>query len=509
VRSTHRGSRTRWLTLVSTVSLLLSSIYTAAAVSAAAPSVNTGSGIVVDGSFADWTDADFFADMHRAGQSDKQVESKLYLRYDCTAGILYVGVRPVTGVTVLESDDDNFVKFGNTDKKVDGNDAPPDGTQPNFAYAPNGGGWEASFSVSQISINDLNVHAQVSSGGEPQTSAVAGRAIAMSITCSTTEPEPEGDADATITKSASVASIDAGGTFTYTLVVTNTGDAEAKNVVVTDNSLDPPLILSNVSASQGSCTITNNNLSCNLGDVAAQGSVTITFDAETTTDACPRARNQASVSADNDVDTTNNASELVTVNINCDQEPSNPPDDEDEASLNIRKVDEEGNRLPGAVFEIEGMQGTFTTGPNGHFCITGLPNDSVWTVTEIQAPEGYEIAEDPSQEVEVDDDGDCNSPDAVFVNTLADEEQPNTPPSTPPSPRENTQAGNPTPSPTPRGDTKASNATPKPAGAMVPDTAMTPMGSPPVSPALMALVAMASLLTLIGVRVAEARRSRC
>jgi hypothetical protein len=154
-------------------------------VAAAAPNVNTGSGITVDGSFADWTEADFFADMYRAGDSSKEVESKLYLRYDCTAGILYVRVDPVDGVTIIETDGDNFVKFGNDDKKVDGSDAPPDATQPNFAYAPNNGGWEASFAIAApVSITDLNVHAQVEDGGA-QTSAVANRAIPMNITCTT------------------------------------------------------------------------------------------------------------------------------------------------------------------------------------------------------------------------------------------------------------------------------------------------------------------------------------
>jgi hypothetical protein len=92
---------------------------------------------------------------------------------------------------------------------------------------------------------------------------------------------------------------------------------------------------------------------------------------------------------------------------------------DDDASLNIRKIDEDGDRLAGAVFEIEGMEGAFTTDENGVVCIHGLPDDSEWLVTEIQAPAGYELADPASQLVEVDDDGDCNSPDAVFVNTLA------------------------------------------------------------------------------------------
>ncbi len=89
---------------------------------------------------------------------------------------------------------------------------------------------------------------------------------------------------------------------------------------------------------------------------------------------------------------------------------------EDHAALNIKKVDGNGKPLAGAIFTVEGMEGTFTTGDNGKFCITGLPADAHWLVTEIQAPAGYEIADPASQMVEVDDDGDCNSPDARFVN---------------------------------------------------------------------------------------------
>ncbi len=96
--------------------------------------------------------------------------------------------------------------------------------------------------------------------------------------------------------------------------------------------------------------------------------------------------------------------------------------DEDDASLNIRKVNEQGARLAGAVFEVDGLEGTFTTGADGVVCIHGLPDDSEWLVTEIQPPPGYDLADPASQMVEVDDDGDCDSPDAVFVNTVASEE---------------------------------------------------------------------------------------
>lgn len=176
-----RNARRR-RSLLPAVLAAAASVVLAATALAAAPMVNTGAAIAVDGSFADWTDADFFANMYRAGKTDKEVESKLFLRYDCTAGILYVSVVAEDGVTIIDSEADNFVKFGESDKKVDGADSPPDGTQPNFAYAAEGAGWEASFSIGEVSITDLNVHAQVEHDGS-QTSAVADRAIPMAIEC--------------------------------------------------------------------------------------------------------------------------------------------------------------------------------------------------------------------------------------------------------------------------------------------------------------------------------------
>lgn len=178
--------------------------------------------------------------------------------------------------------------------------------------------------------------------------------------------------------------------------------------------------------------------------------------------------------------------------------PTSTPEEEDNASLNIRKVDEEGRRLAGAVFTVEGMEGTFTTNVRGFFCITGLENDSVWLVTEIQAPAGYVIAEDASQLVEVDDDGDCNSPDAVFVNTRPGESPSETPSESPSeSPSETpsetpTETPSETPSETPREDEEGGNPTPKPRGGKLPDTAL------PVTPVSPLPSMLAALLVAIG-----------
>lgn len=87
------------------------------------------------------------------------------------------------------------------------------------------------------------------------------------------------------------------------------------------------------------------------------------------------------------------------------------------ASLNVRATDEDGRRLPGAVFTVEGQSGTFTTGANGAFCITGLELDSELRVTQTKAPPGYRNR-NASKLVEVDDSEDCKSPDAIFINPL-------------------------------------------------------------------------------------------
>jgi Prealbumin-like fold domain len=172
----------------------------------------------------------------------------------------------------------------------------------------------------------------------------------------------------------------------------------------------------------------------------------------------------------------------------------------DHASLNIRKVDEQGNRLAGAVFQVEGLEGTFTTGDNGQACITGLPASSVWLVTEIEAPPGYLIAEPASQEVKVDNDGDCNSPDAVFVNRLAPEETPAPTPTPTPSTTETQQAA----TPTPREDTAGGTGGP---GAGVPNTAAGIESGSPLAP-LMALLALVSLGALGYANLATVRRRR-
>ncbi len=196
----------------------------------------------------------------------------------------------------------------------------------------------------------------------------------------------------------------------------------------------------------------------------------------------------------------------------------------DTASLNIKKIDADtGRTLNGAVFKITGIDGTFESGSGtwdvngnhvpdgtdqavtrkGFVCIIGLPADSFWTVTEINPPVGYEGANPDSQLVEVDDDGDCASPDVVFENAM--ESAAPTPTGTPEG---SVQPGTGTPSATgtPEGGVKAGQGTP---GASQPDTAIGSIaGSNPAPTMLFVIILLLSLGGLAYANVDTTRRRR-
>ena len=68
------------------------------------------------------TALDFLAVMYEAGKPEKDVLANLYGRYDCGTHTMYVLVVSVIGWAILPSDNDNYVKLGQTDKLVDGTD---------------------------------------------------------------------------------------------------------------------------------------------------------------------------------------------------------------------------------------------------------------------------------------------------------------------------------------------------------------------------------------------------
>ncbi|MEA3335321.1 MAG: SdrD B-like domain-containing protein [Chloroflexota bacterium] len=155
---------------------------------------------VVDGDPGEWDlDDDFFADMHKAGNPDKPVLSKLYVRYDCATETGYVLVLPEPGIAIeaYHTGGEHYVKVDGNQlvSNLDGNDGTPpdfayigyfDPTPTNPPYEPpdaTADGWEASFVLAPGNYNTLNVHTQVDDGSPNQTSAVEGRSINLVMGC--------------------------------------------------------------------------------------------------------------------------------------------------------------------------------------------------------------------------------------------------------------------------------------------------------------------------------------
>lgn len=159
----------------------------------------------IDGQAIEWqafpmndTNPDFFAEMHRAGKPSFDVTSVLYMKQDCTNGLVRLyGLIIPWGVSqgIVQSDNDSFVKIEadgvdpiNGTKYVSGADAPPDGTQPEWAWGqpaaiqPLRTMAEFSFDIPP-GMYQLNVHVNTFDAGGEQTSAVADRNIDITATC--------------------------------------------------------------------------------------------------------------------------------------------------------------------------------------------------------------------------------------------------------------------------------------------------------------------------------------
>jgi uncharacterized repeat protein (TIGR01451 family) len=80
--------------------------------------------------------------------------------------------------------------------------------------------------------------------------------------------------DLSLSKTASAQSVTVGQIYTYTLVATNNGPADAPNVVVTD-PLPATVVINGVTTTQGSCAVAANIVTCNLGTLLNGASATI------------------------------------------------------------------------------------------------------------------------------------------------------------------------------------------------------------------------------------------
>ncbi len=111
-------------------------------------------------------------------------------------------------------------------------------------------------------------------------------------------------------------SVTPGNNMTYTLTVSNTSAVAANNVSVVDHV--PAGLIFVPSSSDSSCGLQSASIACNLGTLAAGSSrsVLLTFSVPAT-QPCTAIQNQASVSATNDSNASNNVSGTVTTAVNC------------------------------------------------------------------------------------------------------------------------------------------------------------------------------------------------
>ncbi|MDM8562624.1 hypothetical protein QUF54_04645 [Candidatus Marithioploca araucensis] len=203
----------------------------------------------VDGSFDEWVmdktaaNTDFFTEMYRAGNSEKDMLSSLYLRYSCETNILFTAVKTADGHTTSSSADDAWIKVYNCGEspQVDGssgdNNVAPDFT---WVYERNKlTGYEASFKIDPGTYN-FETHLNVD-GGETSSTGKKANPLQLYLQCQPTPPPLVPNIDIEKATNGHDADqptgpeIEEDEVVTWTYVVTNTGETELQDIVVTDN----------------------------------------------------------------------------------------------------------------------------------------------------------------------------------------------------------------------------------------------------------------------------------
>jgi hypothetical protein len=176
------------------VALLLS--FAAAAL--AAPPTPTYGTANMDGNSGEWNLVqDFFSLMYRAGNPTKPVESRAYLRYNCTTQTMYVLVlmEPNSIGYIDPNAQTAWVAINAQNNKVVTENSGDDGIPPDFQWIGQGydgnpqhvRGYEASFPLAPGSYNII-FHVDVIDPSGAQTSAspgFPGTGPALTIDCTT------------------------------------------------------------------------------------------------------------------------------------------------------------------------------------------------------------------------------------------------------------------------------------------------------------------------------------
>jgi hypothetical protein len=152
----------------------------------------------VDGNSGEWNLVqDFFSLMYRAGNPSKPVESKAYLRYDCSTQTMYVLVlmEPNSIGYIDPNSQTAWVAINAQNNKVVTENSGDDGIPPDFEWIGQGydgdpqhvRGYEASFSIAPGNYNII-FHVDVIDPSGAQTSAspgFPGTGPALTIDCTT------------------------------------------------------------------------------------------------------------------------------------------------------------------------------------------------------------------------------------------------------------------------------------------------------------------------------------
>jgi uncharacterized repeat protein (TIGR01451 family) len=155
--------------------------------------------------------------------------------------------------------------------------------------------------------------------GSPNDSVTSNNTSTSTVTLAC----PPAQSNLSITKTAASQTITRGNLASYTISVSNHGTATATNVIVTDPV--PATMAFNAGASDSSCQIANNVVSCAIGQLVngETEDIIIAFD---TTPLNPCVANQveniATVRSDQSDPTTSNNQSAVTINVQCPQQPA-------------------------------------------------------------------------------------------------------------------------------------------------------------------------------------------
>jgi uncharacterized repeat protein (TIGR01451 family) len=146
----------------------------------------------------------------------------------------------------------------------------------------------------------------------------------------------------TLEKSADAQNVAPGDAVTFTIQVTNDGQAEATNVHVTDSMPAGATIggaaFTGGSNGPGTCTVSGQSIDCDLGTLAPGQSATVTVVVTVDAAACPSITNDASVSADNETGSADDNADSVTVGVTCPTSPPPPPSSPPPPPLGIRII---------------------------------------------------------------------------------------------------------------------------------------------------------------------------